>query len=88
MNLETSRPGTRLGNADLTERIIGAAIRVHKELGPGFLETKSEEALGPELAEAGLRNDALLFNFATPRLTLKRVGREYKPEQDHEQPSF
>ncbi len=38
--------------------------------------------------KAASLNDALLFNFATPRLTVKRVGREYKPEQDHEQPSF
>jgi len=124
-----------LQNKDLTERIISAAIRVHKELGPGFLEAMYEEALAIELAAAGLaferqkllpvfyrehligehrldflveRNvvlelkaisaledihfaivrsylkaanlaDALLLNFATARLTVKRVGREYHP---------
>ncbi len=124
-----------LQNKDLTERIISAAIRVHKELGPGFLEAMYEEALAIELAAAGLaferqkllpvfyrehligehrldflveRNvvlelkaisaledihfaivrsylkaanlaDALLLNFATARLTVKRVGREYCP---------
>jgi GxxExxY protein len=41
-------------NKLLTDRIIAAAIRVHKELGPGFLEAMYEEALGIELAAAGL----------------------------------
>jgi len=124
-----------LRNKNLTERIIAAAIRVHKELGPGFLEGMYEEALAIELAAAGLTferqkllpvfyrehligehrldflverrvvlelkaisaledihfaivrsylkaanlEDALLLNFATARLTVKRVGREYNP---------
>ena len=55
MNLEARKPGSGLGNRALTERIIAAAIRVHKELGPGFLESMYEEALAIELAEAGLR---------------------------------
>ena len=54
MNLETRKPGRELGNRDLTEQIIAAAIRVHKELGPGFLETMYEEALAIELTNAGL----------------------------------
>ena len=43
-----------LGNTKLTDRIIAAAIRIHKELGPGFLEIMYEEALSIELAAAGL----------------------------------
>ena len=129
-----------LQNKHLTERIIAAAIRVHKELGPGFLEAMYEEALAIELAAAGLTferqkllpvfyrehligehrldflveqkvilelkaisaledihfaivrsylkaanmDDALLLNFATARLTVKRVGREYHPTTKRE----
>jgi GxxExxY protein len=43
-----------LQNKELTDRIIAAAIRVHKELGPGFLEAMYEEALAIELAAAGM----------------------------------
>jgi GxxExxY protein len=53
MNLEAKKPGTKLGNTKLTDRIIAAAIRVHKELGPGSLEIMYEEALAIELANAG-----------------------------------
>ena len=125
----------QLQNKHLTERIIAAAIRVHIELGPGFLEAMYEEALAIELAAAAISferqkllpvfyrehlvgehrldflveqkvvlelkaisaledihfaivrsylkavdlSDALLLNFATLRLTVKRVGREYHP---------
>jgi GxxExxY protein len=134
-NLETRKPGMEIQNKALTDRIIAAAIRIHKELGPGFLESMYEEALGIELAAAGIGferqkllpvfyrehligehrldflvehkvilelkavsaledihfaivrsylkaanlADALLLNFATARLTVKRVGREYHP---------
>lgn len=38
----------------ITEKIIGSAIAVHKALGPGLLESAYEECLCFELAEAGL----------------------------------
>src|SRR3954468_12896314 len=40
---------------DLSERIIGAAIAVHRALGPGLLESPYEECLCHELAKQGLR---------------------------------
>jgi GxxExxY protein len=39
--------------AELSERIIGCCIQVHRVLGPGFLEKVYEEALAIELAKAG-----------------------------------
>jgi GxxExxY protein len=140
MNLETRKPGIKLGNTELTDRIIAAGIHVHKELGPGFLEIMYEEALAIELRNAGISferqkllpifyrehligehrldlvverkvivelkaisaledihyaivrsylkaadlADALLLNFASSHLTVKRVGREYQPKLEGE----
>ena len=133
-----------VGQSELTERIIGAAIRVHTELGPGFLESIYEEALSVELRLLGIQferqkpvpifyrahpvgehrvdlliegsvvvelkattalekvhfailrsylkalglSDALLFNFAATRLTIKRVGREFHSRLTAEDVSF
>ena len=121
-----------LPDQELTQRIIGAAIAVHKALGPGFLESAYEEALAIEFTHQGIAferqkvlpvlyrgqkiaehrldflvescvvvelkaissledihfaivrsylkaanlQSALLLNFATMPLTVKRVGRE------------
>jgi GxxExxY protein len=40
---------------ELTEKIIGAAIEVHRRLGPGFLEAIYENALVIALRKRGLR---------------------------------
>lgn len=119
--------------SELSGKIIGAAIRVHEALGPGFLEAIYEEALCLELDAIGLSFDrqfpvnvmyrdkavgmhrldllvehevvvelkavtgfepvhfaitrsylkatgcqlGLLLNFASPTLSIKRVGREW-----------
>lgn len=38
----------------LTRAVIGAAIEVHRELGPGLLESAYEECLAIELTESGI----------------------------------
>lgn len=38
----------------ITEKIIGAAIEIHKTLGPGLLESAYEECLCYELSRAGI----------------------------------
>jgi GxxExxY protein len=38
----------------LTEKVIGCAIKVHSELGPGLLESSYEECLFYELNESGI----------------------------------
>ncbi len=144
MNSEARKPGKEETHDELNERIIGAAIRVHTELGPGFLESLYEEALSIELRALGIDferqkpvpifyrgqpigehrvdliiartvvvelkatvalervhfavlrsylkalglSHALLFNFATTRLTIKRVGREFHSRAIEEDISF
>ncbi|MCC7387369.1 MAG: GxxExxY protein [Phycisphaerales bacterium] len=39
---------------ELTRRIIGAAIEVHRELGPGLLESSYEQCLWQELIDLGV----------------------------------
>lgn len=42
------------GDTEVTEKIIGAAIEVHRHLGPGLLESVYEAALAFELGRLGL----------------------------------
>jgi len=121
-----------LADTEITDRVIGAAIQVHRTLGPGFLEAIYEEALAVELDHLEIAHErqkpafiqyrgkpigehrldflvegkvivelkaikaiedvhfaivrsylkatdlqsALLLNFASMPLTIKRVGRE------------
>ncbi len=55
---------------DLTFKIIGAAIEVHKELGPALREVDYESSL---LIELGLRG--------IQAVTQKKVERDYKGHQ-------
>jgi GxxExxY protein len=47
---------TLSGDRDLTERVIGLAIEVHRHLGPGLLESAYEECLSCELRQAGVEH--------------------------------
>jgi GxxExxY protein len=49
--------GKGLEYEDLTEKIIGCAIEVHRKLGPGFIESVYENAFIIELQKKGLPFD-------------------------------
>ena len=56
---------------ELSNKIIGAAIEIHKTLGPGLLESAYEYALAYELQELGLnvkRQVSMPFNYKEIKL--------------------
>jgi GxxExxY protein len=55
MNQENRKAGKLLRDSEITNQIIAAAIRAHKELGPGFLESIYEEARAVEFALSGIQ---------------------------------
>src|SRR5438876_10079166 len=55
MNQESRKAGRALRDVQITEQIIAASIRVHRALGPGFLESVYEEALAVEFALSGIQ---------------------------------
>ncbi|HTB81171.1 MAG TPA: GxxExxY protein [Opitutaceae bacterium] len=64
----------QLIQAELPEQIIGCGLRVHRALGPGFLEKVYEEALAIELVKAG-------FSFERQKIIV--VLYEQKPVGEH-----
>jgi GxxExxY protein len=56
-------------HAELTYAVIGAAIEVHKELGPGLLESAYEECMAYEM---GLRGLAFARQVDVPLLYKER----------------
>jgi GxxExxY protein len=51
---ETSAKLSGLADNEITEKIIGAAIEVHRHLGPGLLESAYEECFCYELRQMGI----------------------------------
>ena len=64
--------GQRLSMFQLTDRIIGSAIKVHRRLGPGLLESAYESCLAYEL---GLQRLSVVRQKAVP-LVYERVKLE------------
>jgi GxxExxY protein len=61
----------------ITERIIKCAIAVHREIGPGLLESVYEEALDIECKYEGLR---VSRQFKVPVLYRGQIIGEYQPD--------
>jgi GxxExxY protein len=61
----------------ITERIIKCAIAVHRELGPGLLESVYEEALDIECKLNGLK---VLRQFFVPVIYRGKTIGEYRPD--------
>jgi GxxExxY protein len=77
---------------ELTEKIIGCAMKVHSALGPGFLESVYQKALAHELQKAGLKvecekaitvryDGVLVGDFSADMLVEGKVMLELKANQ-------
>jgi len=77
---------------ELTEKIIGCAMKVHSALGPGFLESVYQKALAHELGKAGFKvecekpitvhyDGVVVGEFSADMLVEERVMLELKANQ-------
>ena len=51
----SEKGGIDVEHEELTQKIIGCAMKVHSTLGPGFLESVYQKAMAHELRKAGLK---------------------------------
>ena len=51
---------------ELSNRVIGCAIEVHRELGPGLLESAYEECLAHELTYTNFQNQSIPYRSPRP----------------------
>jgi GxxExxY protein len=81
-----------MGDQELTEKVIGCAMKVQSALGPGFLESVYHNALAHELRKAGLKVECekpiavhydglAVGNFSADMLVDDRVMLELKANQ-------
>ncbi len=57
-----------MNHEELTETIIGCAMKVHSTLGSGFLESVYQKALAHELRQAGTARRVREANLLDPSL--------------------
>ena len=78
MNPAESLKRCNVNDDPLTQRIIGAAIEVHRQLGPGLLESTYEECLCFELTLLGIPFERQIpLPIVYKSMTLVRA---YKPD--------
>ena len=65
------------GNTELTRRIIGCALEVHRQLGPGLLENVYESALCIEMNAQGL---AFARQVGVPLYYRGELVSEHRPD--------
>jgi len=61
-------------DADLTDRIIGLPVQVHRHLGPGLLETAFQRCLRHEMSQAAIPFEQQI------RLPIRTHGIEIEPD--------
>ena len=72
--------------SELSNRVIGCAIEVHRALGPGLLESTYQQCLAQELRLAGipfLQEHPLPVEYIRCRTELRVPGRFPCPDRDH-----
>ena len=57
MNTKISRKHGEFLYGDLTDKVIELSIKVHKKLGPGFVERIYEKALSYELSKISIKHE-------------------------------